>query len=170
MLFKETYHGIKPLAILCLVVLFFAGVTPVKAEQELKELKVLSCEASSTQTKGLLQGETNANAANVLDNNPATRWGSEFADNQWLIMQLNKKSSIKKIVIGWEIAIAKSYKVLISNDKQNWKEVFSTDNAPRGSAEITLDKAVKGKFIKLDLRTRATDWGFSIEDIRVMGY
>ena len=148
---------------------FFTCLTVVCAEQKLTALKVLSCEASTTQSTDLPQGEANAGPANAIDNNPTTRWGSEFADNQWLILQLAKKSNIKKISISWEKAAAKAYKVLVSNDKETWKEIFSTENSPGGQEDIVLDKAVKAKYVKLDLKTRSTEWGFSIVDIVVMG-
>jgi hypothetical protein len=161
-------NGIKT-AVFLVSAVFFTGVTAFSAEQALKELKVMSCAASTTQTKDMLQGENNVNASNVLDNNPATRWSSEFLDNQWLILELNKKSNIKQIQVNWEVSGAKSYSILVSNNKKDWTEVYATENSAGGHEQVTLEKAVKAKFVKLELKTRKTDWGFSIEDIHVLG-
>ncbi len=157
------------IAFVCLSVSLIAGaLSPNFAEKALQKLEVTGVEVSSTQTGDIPNNES-VIARNMIDGIPSTRWSSAFADNQWVVFQLKKKADIKKVTIKWEAANAKSISISVSNDNKRWKQVFATDNAPGGTEEIQLDNA-KGKFVKLDLIKRATEWGFSIIDVDFMGY
>jgi hypothetical protein len=155
-------------AVAATVVLAVAFSLAAAVNAETAKLKIAAVEASTTQKSDLPQGETAVKPENILDGVPTTRWASEFADNQWLILTLAKKSSISKVVIKWEAAYAKAYKLLVSNDKKTWKEFYSTENGAGGNEEITLNNA-KGKYIKIELIRRGSDWGFSILDLEVLG-
>jgi hypothetical protein len=130
------------------------------------KMPVAKIEASSTQSKDLPENAPKMGPENMLDDKPETRWSSEFQDNQWVMLSLNKISTPSKLVINWEAACAQSYKVLVSTDKVKWEEIFATDDGPGGLDEIDLGKR-KAKYIKIDLLKRATEWGFSILDVQV---
>lgn len=151
-----------------LAVMLAAGCSLAVSAAVPVKLKIVGAEASTTQKADLPEGVTSVKPENMLDDTPTTRWASDFADGQWIVLTLEKKSSISKVLIKWEAAYAKSYKILVSNDKKNWKEVYSTSSSSGGNEEIPLTNA-KGKYIKLELINRGTEWGFSILDIDVLG-
>ncbi|MFH1369209.1 MAG: discoidin domain-containing protein [Elusimicrobiota bacterium] len=139
------------------------------AKKEAAALAVKSVEASTVEKAENPEGAPDVSAKNILDGDMNTRWSSEFSDDNWIVLQLKKKATIKKVVIDWETACAKSYKILVSNNNKKWTEVYSTDNCAGGHEEIDLEKA-SGKYVKIELLKRATEWGFSIFELQVLGY
>lgn len=130
---------------------------------------IKSVKVSTTQKKDW-HGETLTEVVAIqkmLDDNPNTWWSSEFLDNQWIIIELEKESELSTLEIQWETAYAKAYKVYISQNQSKWERVYSTDKCIGGKDEIDMGKR-KAKFIKLELLKRATQWGFAIIDLRVI--
>lgn len=140
------------------------------AEKSVVRLDVKGIEASTVQTNELPEGVTNLAATNIIDGDYNTRWASEFSDNNWVVIELKKSSVIKKVNIDWETAGAKAYKVLVSNNNKKWTEVYSTTDSKGGHEEINISKKISGKFVKLELITRSTNWGFSIFEVSIEGY
>ena len=107
----------------------------------------------------------------AIDGNSSTRWSSSFEDNQWILIDFEEQKEISSIHIAWENAMAKKYKVLVSNDEKKWKVVFDkTSNMPNEhNQNIKIDPAVKARFLKVDCKKRATKYGFSIYEIMVNG-
>ena len=105
----------------------------------------------------------------AIDGNPRTRWSSAFKDNQWLMIDYEDFEKISSIRIDWDDAIAKEYEVLLSTDGNNWKTVFNktTDMPDHYTHEIEVFPAIKTRYIKINLKKRATKFGFSIKEIMV---
>ncbi len=123
------------------------------------QLKIESILVSSIQEKG-------AEAENLFDNNTGTRWSSEFKDNQWIVLDLGKKRKMDRIVLLWEAAHAETYTIEISANKKKWKEIYFTESSS-GDEEIIDFNLVKTRYIKINLKKRATDWGFSLFEIKI---
>lgn len=128
-------------------------------------LKPRLAEASSTQAPDKEKKE-NFDALNAIDENPATRWSSNFSEPQWLMMDLGKTCDVDKMVITWESAYATSYNIEISRDRNNWTEVYSTQEG-KGGAESIAFKPQKTRYIKINCLKRKGQWGFSIWDVSV---
>ncbi|MFH1367489.1 MAG: discoidin domain-containing protein [Elusimicrobiota bacterium] len=107
-------------------------------------------------------------ASYAADTDKGTRWSSEFADNQWIMFDLGKRQSAAGLIVLWEDAFAKEYKILVSDNKVNWKEVKDIKNAPGGEETVNFGKALKFRYCKLELIKRATGWGFSIYECRFL--
>ncbi|MGL1933857.1 MAG: discoidin domain-containing protein [Fibrobacterales bacterium] len=105
-------------------------------------------------------------ASKALDNSMTTRWASAFFDNQWYEIDLEKEYPIEKIVLMWEGAYGKDYRVLGSKDSQNWTELSSRYGG-NGGIDQHIDSYGSYRYIKLDLIKRATQWGFSLYEIEV---
>ncbi len=105
---------------------------------------------------------------NLIDNNLNTRWSSEFNDDQWIIIDLKGKEKISGLVLNWETAYARSYSISVSDDKDNWKKIY-TDNNCNGAVDKINLNSVYTRFIRLDLLKRATPWGFSLFEIKIFG-
>jgi hypothetical protein len=101
---------------------------------------------------------------NIFDGKMNTRWSSQFADNQWLEIDLGKTKKLSGMTIFWEAAYTKVYDVLVSQDKNFWKKVYTTQNGDGGRDEIFFPPQ-DVRFIKLNLYKRATSWGNSIYEI-----
>ena len=109
-------------------------------------------------------------AANAVDGNSATRWGSGFADNQWLKVDLGAVYSITRVNIKWEAASAKTYHIELSNDTVTWTQISRQVNMPVGArTDSLLNLSGSGRYIRMFGETRNTGYGFSIFDFIVYG-
>ncbi len=100
----------------------------------------------------------------AIDGDPSTRWSSQFADNQWFIIDLGQPTEIKKITLSWEAACASDYNILVSNDNTLWKKVYEKKGSSGGTETIKITP-VKARYVKLELIKRATKWGFSLFEV-----
>lgn len=106
--------------------------------------------------------------SNVFDNNLQTRWSSQFSDRQWLQLDLGKSEDLVGLIINWEVAYARSYDILISEDSKTWENVYSTNEGDGMIDDIYFGRK-KARYIKFDFKERGTAWGYSIWEIRLKG-
>ena len=104
----------------------------------------------------------------AIDGSLNTRWSSEFSNNQWWMVDLGKLMEINKITLYWEAAYAKSYKILVSSDRTSWQEVYTTSQG-RGGPEAIRINPVTVRYVKLLLGERATQWGYSLWEVKFNG-
>ena len=88
---------------------FAVGLSAAEANLALNK----TVTSSSIQEKGM-------EAKNAVDGKKNTRWGSAFKDNQWIMVDLGSVQKVGKVVLTWEGAFAKEYKVQVSNDANNF--------------------------------------------------
>lgn len=109
-------------------------------------------------------------AVNAVDGNSATRWSSLYTDPQWFSINLKKRCDIEKVVIAWEVASAKSYRIEESNDSLNWTTVKSFTNLPAGARTDVIDQLKGGaQWIRMYGLQRNTNYGYSIWEFEVWG-
>lgn len=108
---------------------------------------------------------TRASAA--FDGSSTTRWSSAAADDQWLAVDLGATASISSVVLTWEAAHARAYRIETSDDGRTWTPVHST-TAGRGGTE-TVPLAASGRHVRMFGLTRATAYGFSLFEMKVYG-
>ncbi len=107
-------------------------------------------------------------ASNLIDGNLSTRWASDFADNQEILIDLRESKFIDKIVLEWEAAYAKKFNVYFSNDNVNWNSgryLYNYDGHV-GTMEFEQDFS-KFRYVKIELDQRATQYGFSLFEIQL---
>lgn len=107
-------------------------------------------------------------ANNATDGNKSTRWSSEYADPQWIQVDLGAVYRIDTLVIRWESAYASAYKVECSVDGNIWNNIQTLSNADGGVDEIA-NIAKNGRFVKITGTQRASQWGYSLYEIEVYG-
>jgi hypothetical protein len=77
-------------------------------------------------------------ASNVTDGNVNSRWSSAFADNEWIYVDLGSAYAIDRVVLRWQTAYGRSYKLQVSNDASSWSDVYSTATGDGGLDDVTL--------------------------------
>jgi hypothetical protein len=112
--------------------------------------------------------EEDVSAINLVDGSLKTRWSSEFIDPQWVILDLGKEYNVSDIRLSWENAHAKMYDIEFSDDKTNWLTVYRNNDC-QGKVEEILDINKPARYIKLNLKHRASEWGYSLWEIEVFG-
>jgi len=108
-------------------------------------------------------------ASHATDGNTASRWSSQFSDSQWIYVDLGAIYTINRIVLRWETAYGRGYKLQVSNDASTWSEVYSTATGEGGVDEITLGAPGSGRYVRLLGTQRATAYGYSLWEFEVYG-
>ncbi|MFC9817783.1 discoidin domain-containing protein [Streptomyces virginiae] len=116
--------------------------------------------ASSTEGAG-----TPASAA--VDGDNGTRWSSQFADPQWIQVDLGATARLSHVVLRWETAHARAYRIELSADGSNWTTAHST-TAGTGGVQ-TLDITGTARHVRVYGTERATAWGYSLWEFQVYG-
>jgi uncharacterized protein (TIGR02145 family) len=108
--------------------------------------------------------------ANAVDGNSTTRWGSAFTDNQWLTVDLGATYTIIKVIIKWETASAKTYRIELSDDNSTWRQIARQVNMADGArTDILQNLSGSGRYIRMYGEVRNTQYGFSLFDFNVFG-
>ncbi|GIG18068.1 hypothetical protein Cme02nite_64000 [Catellatospora methionotrophica] len=108
----------------------------------------------------------NAPAA-ALDGRTTTRWSSQFSDPQWIRIDFGGAATISKVVLHWESAFARGYRIETSNDAATWTVIHSTTTGPGGTE--TLNISGSGRYLRLYGTARATGYGYSLWELQVFG-
>ncbi|MEU2335335.1 discoidin domain-containing protein [Streptomyces sp. NPDC006654] len=106
-------------------------------------------------------------AGNAVDGNTGTRWSSGFSDDQWLRVDLGATADVTRVVLDWEAAYGKDYKVQISADGTTWTDLATVTGGDGGTD--TLDVSGQGRYVRMQGVHRATQWGYSLWEFQVYG-
>ena len=104
----------------------------------------------------------------AVDGDVRSRWESEQSDPQWIVVDLEGPHEIRKVVVTWENAAARSYRVEVSEDGAAWKTVATIEDGRAGVRESVL-KPTRGRYVRIMGLTRTTRYGYSIFEIEVGG-
>ena len=104
----------------------------------------------------------------AIDGNPETRWASkEFkSDEEWIEIDLLKEYFITEMLINWEAAYAKRFKVYVGKDNENYQCIYSCKDNNRLYNRLQMNP-LKCRFIKIQCIEKATKYGFSIFEIEL---
>ncbi len=102
----------------------------------------------------------------ATDGHFTSRWSSQFSDPQWISVDLGSIHNIDHIILHWENAYARTYKVQVSISGANWSDVFSTAEGDGGVDDITFSP-VDTRFVRIWCTERGTPYGYSLWEIEV---
>ncbi|MGC5284869.1 discoidin domain-containing protein [Micromonospora sp. DT231] len=106
------------------------------------------------------------NASYAVDGDATTRWGSVFADPQWISVDLGEVYAITTVTLNWEHAYATAYHVDVSVDGASWKRIFATTAGAAGPVLIPADKAA-ARFVRVTGTERVNQYGYSLWEFGV---
>ncbi|MCS2900270.1 discoidin domain-containing protein [Bacteroides thetaiotaomicron] len=104
----------------------------------------------------------------AIDASDGSRWASEPRDEEWIYVDLGEPTEIASVILNWEAAHAKAYKLLISDDAINWKEIYINEDSKGGVEEIKI-KPVRTRYVKMQGLKQATMWGYSLYEFELYG-
>jgi hypothetical protein len=104
----------------------------------------------------------------AVDGDPSTRWISDFADEQWLAVDLGINVRLDRVVLKWDAAYAADYDLVVSNDGSSWRTIRTVTDADGGVDELT-DLTAEGRYVGLLFHRRGTPWGFSLWEFEAYG-
>jgi hypothetical protein len=147
-----------------------ATVTAPKPPPSPAKVENLAKGATVTVSSIQQEWEGEGPASSIIDGDATTRWSSAYADNQSATIDLGSPASLKRLVLLWEAAAPVSYDVTVSDDGKKWRTVAERRGGLEGprTDTVTLENAA-GRYVKLILNVRATEWGFSLYEAEVWG-
>ncbi|MGI4761320.1 MAG: discoidin domain-containing protein [Janthinobacterium lividum] len=168
-----------------------AGSNLVWAQNDLNLALSKSGNSGATSTASASSVENNNAglvASNVNDGNHATRWSSQFADPQSLVINLGSVQPIDRVRIEWESSYGVDFELQVSNDGQfatytTVKKV--TGNVPAARNRDTFinefsQLGAKGQYIRMvatqrrlfgyDSNGQAIRYGYSIREFEVFSF
>ena len=105
----------------------------------------------------------------AVDGFESTRWSSAFKDNQWIIVNLQKKYNIKRIELSWEAAYASDFYVLCGNDTSALTNTVAHITNGNGGSYFWDTNIDSAQYLKVFCAKRATVYGNSLFEIRAFG-
>ncbi|MFE2022270.1 discoidin domain-containing protein [Streptomyces sp. NPDC059499] len=104
-------------------------------------------------------------AGSAVDGSFDTRWASDWADQQWLQVDLGAKTSFDHVQLAWEAAYAKGYTLQTSDNGQDWTTVHTVTEGNGGIDDI--DVAGDARYVRVNTSVRGTPWGYSLYEFGV---
>ncbi|MGW0563870.1 discoidin domain-containing protein [Streptomyces sp. NPDC003016] len=155
---RQGVAGAVVTALVATLLLFVPQTTAQAAPALLSQGKPVT--ASSQEHYG-----TPATAA--VDGDNGTRWSSAAADPQWIQVDLGAPASVSQVVLRWEGAYAKAYRIEFSTDAKTWSTAHSTTTGPGGTE--TLSVSGTARYVRMYGTARATGYGYSLWEFQVYG-
>ncbi|KGE20776.1 hypothetical protein PWYN_00930 [Paenibacillus wynnii] len=105
----------------------------------------------------------------AVDGNTTSRWSSAWgSDPNWFYVDLGASAAVDRVVLRWEGAYSKSYKIQTSDNELNWTDIYTTAAGDGGVDDITLSGT--GRYIRLYSTVRnLSQYGISLFEFEVYG-
>ncbi|MFD6421833.1 discoidin domain-containing protein [Streptomyces sp. NPDC060198] len=111
---------------------------------------------------------TGRDASKAVDGDPATRWGSTYADPQWITVDLGARYRVGGVRLVWETAYGRAYTVQVSDDASSWTTAYSTTSGA-GGVERVEGLSATGRYVRVHGTARGTSYGYSLWSLEVYG-
>ncbi len=104
----------------------------------------------------------------VNDGDNNTRWESDFDPQQWICIDLEEPKLINKVVLSWDRASARVYKIQVSDNASQWKDVYYNYDCKKG-IETALFNPVTARYVRMYCIEKATSYGVSLYSMEIYG-
>ncbi|MFD6801757.1 discoidin domain-containing protein [Streptomyces cyaneofuscatus] len=106
-------------------------------------------------------------ATAAVDGNANTRWSSAASDPQWIRVDLGATTRLSQVVLDWETAYGKGYRVELSTNGSTWSTAYQTTTGDGGTD--TLNISGEARYVRVYGTARGTGYGFSLWEFKVYG-
>lgn len=148
-----------------LLILFTCSFVYSEESALFQKCKIYDVQASSVQAANPDKGET-YEPKNVKDGADWTRWSSRFSNDEWLMLDFRNPQHISRVEIFWQDAYAVEYDIEVETSDGAPMMVRHVENGDGQIDVVDLNPVVARK-IRLVFRKRATEWGYSIWEVKV---
>ena len=99
-----------------------------------------------------------------------SRWASDRKHNDdWIYVDLQASYEISNIVLNWEGAYAKEYKLQVSEDAENWTDITHVTEGKVGITEFNYEEPATGRYVRMLGVEPVGGYGYSIWEFEVYG-
>lgn len=105
-------------------------------------------------------------------NGKQSRWVSKRNSNdEWIYVDLQDTYDISKVVLNWEGACGKEYKIQVSENGNDWTDISHVTDGMPGIKEFTYDMPKTGRYVRMLGIIPANDgkYGYSLWEFEVYG-
>ena len=106
--------------------------------------------------------------AAATDGDPNNRWSSWWSDNQWITVDLGSARTFTRVLLRWETAYGKDYRIDVSDDNSTWRTVATVTGGNGGIDNLTFP-ATTARYVKMAGVHRGTSYGYSLWEFEVYG-
>lgn len=138
----------------------------VVSEEEARSLVNLALNRPVTASSQVTDHRGNCPVHFAVDGDLGTRWSSEFSDPQWIAVDLGQIRQVRRVVLDWEAAHGKAYRIQVSTDGTTWTDAWATENGQGGHEEIELPPT-PARHVRLSATKRGTPFGYSLWEFQV---
>ncbi|MEU3641905.1 discoidin domain-containing protein [Lentzea sp. NPDC034063] len=103
--------------------------------------------------------------SNAVDGNGTSRWATDWADPQWIRVDLGAVTTFQHVQLVWEGAFGRAYEIQVSDDGTNFRSVYGTTTGNGGVDSI--DVTATARYVRLHATQRGTGWGYSLYEFGV---
>ena len=109
---------------------------------------------------------TDYRAPRAVDGRGDTRWASRWSDDQWWQVDLGSARQVGRVVLDWESAYARAYRVDVSLDGTTWRTVSAPTGAD-GGLDVLAFTPTSARYVRVVGLQRATSYGYSLWQVGV---
>ncbi|MEU1703138.1 discoidin domain-containing protein [Streptomyces pseudogriseolus] len=113
------------------------------------------------------EGDGYAPSAAVDGNLTGTRWASRWSDPQWFQVDLGQRSNLSRVVLTWEGAYGRSYRIQASDDGTDWRTLKTVTGGDGGTDELAVTGS--GRYVRMLGTERSGGYGYSLWEFQVYG-
>jgi len=97
----------------------------------------------------------------AVDGRSDTRWSSQYSDQEWISVEMEESGTLERVMLHWEAAYGKHYKIEVSDNGTDWIEIFE-ETCSNGGFDRILFEPMETKHVRMYGVTRGTQFGFSL--------
>jgi hyaluronoglucosaminidase len=101
-------------------------------------------------------------ASAVNDGREDTRWSSPAEDGEWVQLKLQHPARLGELVLHWQDAFAKRYRVQVSPDGKRWRDAATVRDGRGGREAVRMDAPDDTRYVRVQGDKRATRFGYSL--------
>jgi hypothetical protein len=96
-----------------------------------------------------------------VDGDLFSSWSGDKKGEQWLSVDLGSEQTIGGVVVAWWKAYARSFRIQVSLDGTNWRDVFQENNKTiwHGDSDVIRFEPQRTRHVRLVCDKPGTDWG-----------
>ncbi|MET8574019.1 discoidin domain-containing protein [Streptomyces sp. NPDC005012] len=142
-----------------------ATLLTIAPAQKAEAAPVLLSQGKPVTASSEENGGTPATAA--VDGNSGTRWSSAHSEPQWIRVDLGATTKVSQVVLNWETAYGKGYRIELSTNGTDWSTAYQTATGDGGTDTVTVTG--DARYVRMYGTARATQYGFSLWEFQVYG-
>lgn len=115
-------------------------------------------------------------APKAIDGISNTRWQATVSDTEWIQVDLGQNYLLGKVVLKWEAAYGKDYRIQTSTNGTSWSDAAVLTNQPNTSTPIVHTISIGGttgvdaRFVRMQGVKLGTGYGYSLYEFEIYAF